>query len=91
MREAEKEAAARIPRIDAIVGEPLRNVNIFAGKDDPVARPDEEYPVWLRREVERPAKLDPYRFQKLGILPTRTELRLINKAKIRQSNEERSA
>lgn len=91
MREAEKEAAARVPRLDATVGEPLRNVNIFADKSDPIARPDEEYPIWLRREVERPAKLDPHRFQKLGILPTRTELRLINKAKIRQANEERGA
>lgn len=73
------------------MGEPLKNINIHADKPDPIALPDDQYPSWLKREIERPEKQDPYRFKKLGILPTRTELRLINKGRIRQHNEEQGA
>jgi len=80
-----------VPRIEAAAGTLLKNVNIFAGQSEPVALSDAEYPYWLKLEADRPAKLDPGRFKRLGVLPTRTELRLLNKARIRQSNEERGA
>lgn len=79
-----------IPRVEAISGQPLKNVNIYAGQNDPIALPDDAYPHWVNKEVDRPAKLDPERFKKLNILPTRTELRLLNKRLIRQSNAESS-
>jgi hypothetical protein len=91
VREAEKAAALKVVTATATVGEPLKNVNVYAGRPDPIALSDSEYPAWLHTEVVRPSRLDPYRFKKEGILPTRTELRLINKTRIRQNNEETGA
>lgn len=72
----------------ATEGQPLKNINIFSSQSDPIALSSSEYPDWLAKELERPERLDPYKFQKDGRIPTRTELRLITKALIRQSNEE---
>ena len=91
MREAEKAAALAVPTIEATVGQPLKNTNILSGKSDPIALPDEEYPSWFRKEVERPTRLDPNRFEKINIPPTRTELRLLNKIKLRANNDEMCA
>lgn len=89
MREAERAAAAAVPTVSVAEGEPLPNINIFAGRPDPVCQSLDKYPAWLDREVDRPAKLDPHRFQKAEKLPTRTELRLLNKARIRGTNSDK--
>lgn len=91
VREAERAAAAKVPTVVATIGEPLKNVNIWAGRGDPIALPEDQYPRWLQREVERPERRDPHLFEKEGRLPTRTELRLIGKAKIRENNMELGA
>ncbi len=91
MREAERAAAAKVPTVTASLGEPLKNINIWVGRGDPVALPEDQYPRWMRKEVERPERRDPHLYQKEGRLPTRTELRLLNKAKIRENNMELSA
>ena len=91
VREAEKASAVPVPTVDAAAGQPLKGTNILAGKSDPLALSGDEYPAWLRAEVERPTKLDPERFVKSGVPPTRTELRRLTKIKIRANNAERCA
>ncbi len=83
---AEDEAA--LPTIDAVAGQVMKNVNIYAGASDPIAQPDEAYPFWLRLEIERPRKLGGDRYAADGALPTRTEVRHANKARIKGNNEQ---
>jgi len=40
-----------IPTINATVGQPLANVNIYLNETDPIAKELEAYPKWLAREV----------------------------------------
>lgn len=74
-----------------MVGEPLRNVNIYAGQEDPIALSDEHYPAWLRAEIDRPCRADPRLFLEEGTLPTRKQLRTLNKTAIREKNEEKGS
>ena len=86
VREAEKAAAAAIPTINLVEGQPMLNINIMNDGADPICQPLDKYPKWLEGEINRPRKIDPYLFQKEGRLPTRTELRLLNKMKIKANN-----
>ena len=85
MRDAEIAAAKSIILVEAKVGEPLKNISILENNADPIALNSSEYPNWLKIEVEYDNKNE--NLEK----SSRKALRIINKADIRRSNEERSA
>lgn len=91
VRDAERAAAAAVPTVDAPVGHQMASLAIFNSRPVPVALADSEYPAWLEQEISRPERPDPLLFQKENRLPTRTELRLLNKIKIRLNNQEKGA
>lgn len=40
-----------VPRIDVPVGSPIKNVVVHAGRPDPIALPDDQYPDWMWQMV----------------------------------------
>lgn len=73
-----------MPRVEAVVGQPLRNVVVHAGRADPVALADEEYPAWMWAMVRDTGKASPEPGP--ADAPTRTALRAATKAKIKANN-----
>lgn len=52
LRPASKGRAAVIPVSSAPAGTPLKGLNFNKGREDPVAKAEEEYPEWLWRCLE---------------------------------------
>jgi hypothetical protein len=41
------EPEAPIPRVEAPIGAPLKNLVVHVGRPDPISLPDTEYPEWM--------------------------------------------
>mgnify|MGYP002142007555 CR=1 FL=1 len=73
------------------MGQPLPNVNVFLGRQDPIRLPDSEYPEWMWEAVG-PCRAA-LKAQSVASLPKQPTLpsqaqqwRLDNRRKIRMSN-----
>lgn len=74
------EPEAPIPRIEAPIGSPLKNVVVHAGRPDPISLPDNEYPEWMWQLVR------PESFPNLPEVSARKQLRKETKLKIKANN-----
>ncbi|KAJ3330720.1 hypothetical protein HDU76_005031 [Blyttiomyces sp. JEL0837] len=75
-----------LPTSSCKEGTVLKGINIYAGKSDPVAKPDSEYPEWLFRI------LDNHNTDKNMVWPVEMQLqakyvRLVNREKIRANSK----
>ena len=79
---------------EAVVGEPLKGVRVFINDLEPVAKCMTAYPPWLVTETNRrkgiEILLESGKLLDPEYVPSKAEMRLINKARIRKQNAERA-
>lgn len=76
-----------VPRIEPLVGAPIKNIVVHAGREDPVALPDDQYPEWMWQLVKDASKTIDEDADENVEIRTRNDLRKISKAKIKAANE----
>lgn len=65
------------------VGQPLLNINITKGKNDPILLKDEEYPTWIWDSLNCPEKAEMLDDDKIV---TKSQKRAVNRLKLRLQN-----
>ena len=75
------EPEAPVPRIEAVVGSPIKNIVVHAGRPDPIALPDDQYPDWMWQLVRGEDTFKPEQ-----PIMDRKSLRKANKARIKFNN-----
>lgn len=81
MQPLNTEPETLVPRIEAAVGSPIKNIVVHAGRPDPIALPDDQYPDWMWQLVKGE---DASKSQQPIV--DRKSLRKANKAKIKSNN-----
>lgn len=77
-----------IPRVEVPVGSPIKNIVVHAGRPDPIALPDDQYPEWMWQIVRVDSAADDASNEaaKLDKDAIRRKLRKESKARIRENN-----
>jgi large subunit ribosomal protein L54 len=77
-----------IPRIEIPVGSPIKNIVVHAGRPDPIALPDDQYPEWMWQivRVDAASESSPDESVQPDKDAIRRKLRKESKVKIRENN-----